>query len=60
MLVTSKLQIFHGEPCDIWMMFNFVFQDCNFFLQELLKSETKNIIQNYFTKLLIFRIYKKS
>ena len=36
--ITSELQIFHSESCDIRVMFEFVFHDSDFFFEKLLKK----------------------
>ena len=37
--ITSELQIFHSESCDIRVMFEFVFHDSDFFFEKLLKKK---------------------
>lgn len=39
--ITSELQIFHGESCDIRVMFELVFHDSDFFFEKLLKKKKK-------------------
>ena len=39
--ITSELQIFHGESCDIRVMFELVFHDSYFLFEKLLKKKKK-------------------
>ena len=39
--ITSELQIFHSESCDIRVMFELVFHDSDFFFEKLLKKKKK-------------------
>lgn len=39
--ITSELQIFHSESCDIRVMFEFVFHDSDFFFEKLLKKKRR-------------------
>ena len=39
--ITSELQIFHGESCDIRVMFELVFHDSDFFFEKLLKKKKR-------------------
>lgn len=39
--ITSELQIFHSESCDIRVMFEFVFDDSDFFFEKLLKKKRR-------------------
>ena len=39
--ITSELQIFHSESCDIRVMFEFVFHDSDLFFEKLLKKQEK-------------------
>ena len=41
--ITSELQIFHSESCDIRVMFEFVFHDSDFFFEKLLKKKRRKV-----------------
>lgn len=46
--ITSELQIFHSESCDIRVMFELVFHDSNFFFEKLLeKTEEEKWILSF-------------